>query len=163
MRIISDDYYFKFGLKDVLKIHGDDLNDITIATSYDMQTIRLYKGISINSNERLFFGDCLNTFVLSCQLRNGLTPLRYSIYKLIAERKSVFLTPREISVLGGLLKGESLTGLSRTSGLSPKTISAQKNSALKKLEVKNLQVLHKDISSFRELFYREQNKSWNDS
>lgn len=160
MRIISDDYYLRLGLREALRVHEKGLQDITIAISSDLKTIRLYKDISIYSNEKFFVGNCLTTFVLSYQLSHGLTPLHHNLYKLIAERKTMYLTPREIDVLSELLKGENILGISRMSGLSPKTISAQKNSALRKLKVNNLHMLHRDISSFRNLFYgKESNQS----
>lgn len=156
MRIISDDYYLGLGLKEELKVHENGLQNMTISLSSDLKTIRLHKDISIYSNERFFVGNCLTTFVLSYQLDDGLTPLHQKLYRLIAERKTMYLTPREIDVLKDLLGGKNILEISRNSGLSPKTISAQKNSGLKKLKVSNLHMLHRDISSFRNLFYWKQ-------
>ncbi|MGK3126457.1 helix-turn-helix transcriptional regulator [Candidatus Pantoea formicae] len=68
----------------------------------------------------------------------------------------MYLTPREIDVLRDLLNGRDILEISRNSGLSPKTISAQKNSGLRKLKVSNLHMLHRDISSFKKLFYGKQ-------
>lgn len=157
MRIISDDNYFKLGLKEALKVHESGLKGITISLSADLQTIRLYKDISIYSNEKLFVRNCLAGFVLSHQLSHGLTPLHHNLYKLIAERKTMYLTPREIDVMKALLKGDDILKISSSRGLSPKTISAQKISALKKLKVNNLHMLHRDISSFKTLFYQKVN------
>ncbi|MDO6407410.1 helix-turn-helix domain-containing protein [Pantoea phytobeneficialis] len=156
MRIISDDYYLSLGLREALKVHEIGLQDMTISLSSDLKTIRLYKDISVYSNEKFFVGNCLTTFVMSYQLDDGLTPLHHKLYRLIAERKTMYLTPREIDVLKDLLDGQNILEISRNSGLSPKTISAQKNSGLKKLKVSNLHMLHRDISSFRNLFYGKQ-------
>lgn len=156
MRIISDDYYFCLGLREALKVHENGLQNITISLSSDLKVIRLYKDISFYSNEKYFIGNYLTTFVMSYKLDDGLTPLHHKLYLLIAERKSVYLTPREIDVLKDLLNGHNIHEISRNCGLSPKTISAQKNSGLKKLKVSNLHMLHRDISLFRNLFYGKQ-------
>lgn len=153
MRILSEDNYFKLGLSEVLKIHEGGLKGITISLSADLKTIRLYKDISVYSNEIFFIRNCLTGFILSHKLSHGLTPLHHNLYKLIAERETMYLTPREIDVMRALLKGDNILEISRTRGLSPKTISAQKNSALKKLKVSNLHMLHRDMSSFKNLFY----------
>lgn len=157
MRIISDDNYFELGIREALKVHEGGLKGITITLSADLKTIRLYKDISIYSHEKLFIRNCLAGFVLSHQISHGLTPLHHNLYKLIAERKTMYLTPRELDVMKALLKGDDILTISSSRGLSPKTISAQKISALKKLKVNNLHVLHRDISSFKNLFYRKAN------
>ncbi|MEK6306906.1 MAG: helix-turn-helix transcriptional regulator [Pantoea dispersa] len=141
------------GLREALKVHEIGLQDMTISLSSDLKIIRLYKDISVYSNEKFFIGNCLTTFVMSYQLNDGITPLHHKLYRLISEKKTMYLTPREIDVLKGLLDGQNILEISRNSGLSPKTISAQKNSGLRKLKVGNLHLLHRDISSFRNLFY----------
>ena len=156
MRIISDDYYFSLGLKELLKVHERGLQDFTISISADLNTIRFYKGITFFSNEVFFACDCLTTFVMSYQLENGIKTLHHKLYKLIAQRKAMYLTPREIEVLRQLLTGQKVLEISRERGLSPKTISAQKSSGLKKLKVNSLHMLHRDISLFRNLFYGKQ-------
>jgi len=156
MKIISDDYYLSLGLREALKVHEGGLQNMTFSLSSDLKILRLYKDISICSNEKFFFGNCLRTFVMSYQLDDGLAPLHHKLYRLISERETMYLTPRETDVLKDLLGGRKILEISRNSGLSPKTISAQKNSGLKKLKVSNLQMLHRDISSFRNLFYGKQ-------
>ncbi|MDQ1214962.1 helix-turn-helix domain-containing protein [Pantoea anthophila] len=155
MRIISEDNFFRLGLREVLKIHDAGLREITISLSSDLNTIRLYKNVSTYSNERYFILNCLAGFILSHQLSDGLTILHHNLFKLIAEEKTTYLTPREIDVMRALLKGNNVTDISRLRGLSPKTISAQKSSALRKLKVSNLTMLHRDLEIFKSLFYNE--------
>lgn len=155
MRIVSEDNFFRLGLSEALKIHDNGLRDVTISLSADLKTIRLYKNIFAYSNERFFIPNCLAGFILSHQLSDGLKLLHHNLFKLISEKKITYLTPREIEVMGALLKGNNITDISRLRGLSPKTISAQKNSALKKLKVGNLPILHRDLGVFKILFYKE--------
>ena len=153
MRILSEDHYFNLGLSELLKIHKAGLEGVTISMSSDLKTIRMYKNISVYSDDIYFIQSFLAGFILSHNLSQGLTSLLHNIYKLIAERQTMYLTPREIDVMRALLKGENILEISRVRGLSPKTISAQKNSALRKLKVSNLPMLHRDMSAFKNLLY----------
>jgi DNA-binding CsgD family transcriptional regulator len=154
MRIISEDSFLKLGLREALKIHENGLKGITISISADLKVIRFYRDISIYCNDIFFIRNCLDGFILSYQLSHGMTTLHLNLYRLIVERKTMYLTPREIDVMRALLKGDNILNISRSRGLSPKTISAQKNSALKKLKVSNLPMLHRDMSIFKTLLYK---------